>query len=190
MHFRNVIVSYRPFLLPCEVPRILARWHLTFEHQAVGGEDLWPASYEGYIGLWTLCTHRIQTSTTPINTPRNTLKGSKEQFTFNAECSSLTLFWVEDSTCSSFSFALVRSSISHHTSHVVIVSRVVEFDATFVPDELPTRWDIYLADEWNRIPTVHHILIGMLYQQRPGLCIWGVDKNKNAIYIDVIYIDL
>lgn len=54
MQLWSIIVAYERMLLPCVVPYVLAFKHTTSEHQAVRGENLWPASQEENFSLRTL----------------------------------------------------------------------------------------------------------------------------------------
>lgn len=163
-------------LSPCVVPCVQAFLHTTTELQAVCGEGLWPASQQDDFSLRTLWSDTKWTLTRPNQDMQTTLWQINQQLAFNTEVFRQTGVWCKGELGFSSSSALIGSSViqRHRIGEGEIVSRDVDWTLIFEPQKLPSSWNVYMAEEWNGIFSVHQVVIRWLDQLNCGFCIWGI----------------
>lgn len=104
------------------------------------------------------------------------------KLTFSAEIYSWTGVWKEGGTGSSSRLALIRPSVfQQNRTDGKIGSRYGDRTVIFVPQKLPSGWNVYVTQEWNRIFSVHQGVIRKLEQLNSWFRIWGV--MLESIYI-------
>lgn len=82
-------------LLPRVIPIELV-FHLTLEHQAVSGEDLWPPSLDGHIRLGTLCRCVIITAITFTCTHTKKIKCTEKKQKTHVRLTLSCATWLDD----------------------------------------------------------------------------------------------